>query len=135
VTPEVGGGETAMSDLGSGIAGSFNQSLQASRAVEADRQRVHQTDGERVRDARQRFIAAREEVEQAQTLGGTRVEGDKEESAGGDARDQYELHEEFDQRHLGTPTRKGPRQRRETDERKEGSGDGSGSGHLVDIEA
>lgn len=122
-----------MADIGSGIAGSFNQSLQASRAVEADRQRVHQTDGQRVRDARQRFIAAREEVEQAQTLGGARVEGDKEESAGRDARDQYESHEEFDRRRLGTPVRKGPPPRRLTDEQDEDSGDDSG--HLVDIEA
>ena len=124
-----------MSDIGSGIAGSFNQSLQASRAVEAERQRVHQTDGERVRDARQRFIAAREEVAQAETLGGSRVEGDKEESSGGDARDQYEAHEESDQRQRGTPARQGPRQKLAAEEQDQDEGSASGSGHLVDIEA
>jgi hypothetical protein len=122
-----------MSDLGSGIAGSFNQSLQASRAVEADRQRVLQTDGQRVRDARQRFIAAREEVEQARTLGGARVEADKEESDGEDARDQYVAHEESEQRQAETPPRRGPKQRPETDEQVEKSG--GGSGNLVDLEA
>ncbi len=122
-----------MADIGSSIAGSCNQSLQASRAVEADRQRLLQTDGQRVRDARQRFIAAREEVEQAQTLGGTRVEADKEESDGEDARDQYVAHEEYDQQRAETPPRRAPQQKNEAQDQDEGSG--SGSGHLVDIEA
>jgi hypothetical protein len=122
-----------MSDLGSGIAGSFNQSLQASRAVEADRQRVLQTDGQRVRDARQRFIAAREEVEQARTLGGARVEADKEESDGEDACDQYVAHEESEKRQAETPPRREPQPKKERDEQAEDSE--GGSGHLVDIEA
>jgi len=122
-----------MSDIGSGIAGSINQSLQASRAVEADRQRVLQTDGQRVRDARQRFIAAREEVEQARTLGEERVEADKEESDGEDARDQYVAHEQSERQRANTPPRRKPQQQNETAEPAEDSA--GGSGHLVDLEA
>ena len=123
-----------MSDIGSGIVGSFNQATLASRRAEEEKTRARRTEEDRVREARQRFIAAQEEVAQAQTLHGTRVEPDKEESAGREARDQYESHEELERRRRQiTPARTPPpRQRSPEEETRPAAGD---SGHLIDLEA
>ena len=122
-----------MSDIGSGIVGSFNQASLASRVAENEKNRVRGAEDERVRDARRRFIAAQEEVAQTESLRGTRVEPDKEESAGGDARDQYESHDEFEaQRQRVERARTPPRPQSHVDESKI---EGDDSGHLIDITA
>ncbi len=123
-----------MSDIGSGIVGSFNQANLASRLSEKEKARARRAEQDRVGDARRRSILNQEEVDKAQTLRGQRVEPDKEREHGRQARDQYEAHEQFSQDSSGNrggeekersdgenpPDRKGPP---ETE-----------SGQLIDVE-
>jgi hypothetical protein len=122
-----------MADISSGIAGSFNQAAQASRLAESEKARTRRTEDDRIREARKRFAVAQEEVSQTETLRGSRVDPDKEETSGRDARDQYEAHDEFlEHRRQVTPARTPPRQKTAPQEPGVGSGD---SGQLIDLEA
>ncbi|MBN2581674.1 MAG: hypothetical protein JXL80_01300 [Planctomycetes bacterium] len=126
-----------MTDIGSGIVGSFNQAHQASRRVESENARTRGNEQLQAREARERFIAAQEEVEAAQTLRQRRIESDKENSSGRDARDQYEAHDQFgDESPQPQEPSLPPSAAEEVaadnpDDRPE-SGD---SGHLIDVKA
>lgn len=122
-----------MVDIGSGIQGTFNQAHLASRRAEADKAKDRRGEEDRVRDARKRFIVVQEEVAQAQTLRGRRVEPDKEQSNGRDARDQYETHDE-----LAAEPAQDDRATDPADPEARQAGDTppeAASGHLIDIEA
>ena len=122
-----------MSDIGSGIAGTFNQANLAAQRAEVENSRTRKSQQQRTSEARRRYVAAQEEVEEAQTLRGRRIEPDKEGSCGRDARDQYESHDQFTgQQKSAEPhgDTSGP-----ADEPIPDAGDDAESGHLIDIEA
>lgn len=122
-----------MVDIGSSIIGSLNQANLASRRTEAEKARARKAEDDRVRDARKRFIITQEEVAQAQTLRGSRVEPDKEDTHGRAARDIYEAHDTL----AGQPALKHDKASEaadaaETNQKPLLEAD---SGHLIDIEA
>lgn len=122
-----------MTDISSGIQGSFNQANLASRRAEAEEARTRRSQDERIRDARRRFITAQEEVQEARDLQESRVEPDKENTRGQDAWDQYVAHDEL------TADAKAPKRDADDHERRHTGDDDAppdvDSGHLIDIEA
>ncbi len=129
-----------MSDIGSGIVGSFNQAHQASRHAESENARARRSEQSQAREARQRFIAAQEAVEAAQTLRQRRIDPDKDNSAGRDARDQYEAHDELTderrRRQDDAPTQAAANSA-EASAQPPGEPDSNDndSGHLIDLKA
>ncbi|NIA20853.1 MAG: hypothetical protein GWP05_02540 [Anaerolineaceae bacterium] len=122
-----------MSDIGSGIVGTFNQANLATRRAEAENSRTRKGEQQRTSEARRRYVAAQEEVEAAQTLRGRRVEPDKEETSGREARDQYESHGQLTGRQKSALAEQHTSQT--GDEAAGDGGDGAESGQLIDIEA
>lgn len=123
-------------DIAGNIQGAFNLANQASRLTEADKAKARKAEQDRVRDARRHYISTQEEVVQTQTLRGSRVDPDREQSDGQDARDQYEGHELLtDEEIERAPARKPPKAaHQDGPQSKDGAAD-DGSGHLVDLEA
>ena len=124
-----------MTDISSGIQGTFNQANLASRRAEAEKARARNTEDERVRDIRRRFVTTQEEVQEARDPRGARVNPDKENTDGQDARDQYEAHDEMT---ADTPPHDpdaDDRSRKPDDERDDATPTDDDSGNLIDIEA
>jgi len=123
-----------VTDISSGIQGTFNQANLASRRAEAEKARARKGEDERVRDARRRFVTTQEEVQEARDPRGARVDPDKENTHGQDARDQYDAHDEM--------TAAAQQRDRDTDATRQSDQEGddalppeADSGHLIDIEA
>lgn len=120
-----------MVDISSGIQGTFNQANLAARRVEAEKAQKRRTEEERLRDARRKFVLAQEEIEQTETLRGSRVDADKQQSDGRDARDQHEAHDQLASGHEQSEQTENSR----AGGREEGPPPDSDSGHLIDVEA
>jgi len=129
-----------VSDIGSGIVGSFNQAHQASRRAESENARARNGEQLQAREARERFIAAQEAVEAAQTLRQRRIDPDKDNSSGRDARDQYEAHDDLtDERRREQRDAPAPPAADAADASAhvpdEPPSDSNDSGHLIDVQA
>lgn len=122
-----------MSDIGSGIVGTFNQANLATRRAEAENSRTRKSEQQRTSEARRRYVTAQEEVEAAQTLRGQRVEPDKEETSGREARDQWESHDRLSGRQESASAEQQISQA--ADEAAHEGNDGAESGQLIDVEA
>jgi hypothetical protein len=123
-----------VADVAGNIQGALNQANLASRLSNAERSKARKGEEDRIRDARQRFITTQEEVSQAQTLHGRRIESEKEQSDGQDARDQYDAHSDMLARRAEHPPKV------EDDAGDDASGGRTkppeaDSGNLIDIEA
>lgn len=124
-----------MPDVAGNIQGAFNQANLAGRLSNAERSKARKGKEDRVRDAERRFITTQEEVSQAQSLHGRRIESEKEQSDGQDARDQYDAHDDMLARLAEHPPKAGADAAGEdasVDLRKPPDAD---SGNLIDIEA
>ena len=53
--------EVHVSDIGSGIAGTFNQATLAAQRAEAENSRTRKSQQQRTSEARRRYVAAQEE--------------------------------------------------------------------------
>ena len=124
-------------DITGSIQGALNQANQASRLAEAEKAKARKTELDRLRDARRQYIATQEEVAESQALRGARAAGDREQSDGQDARDQYEGHHLLsDDPAAATPRRTPPKALPKGDARPPAvPPDQAGSGQLIDLEA